>query len=285
MIWLERLNRAMDYVEEHLEEPICYDDAARLACCSTYHFQRMFSYIAGVPLSEYIRRRRMSVAALELQRGGGKVIDLALRMGYDSPTAFTRAFQSVHGVPPSAARKAGVRLQAYPRITFHLSIKGDVKMEYRIETKEPIRIMGVKTERCQNMEVNFQTVPQFWLQVSQTDTIPRLMALQTGEPHALLGVCVNDGEQVEYYIAVQSDQPLPGDRKDFCTYTIPACTWAIFPGRGEMPNAIQELERRIITEWLPSSGYEYANRPDVEVYLNAEPKNTDFEVWLPIEKK
>jgi AraC family transcriptional regulator len=275
----------MDYIEEHLEDTISYAEAAKLTCCSTYHFQRMFSYIAGVPLSEYIRRRRMSIAAFELQRGNVKVIDLALRMGYDSPTAFNRAFQSVHGVPPSAARKAGVCLQAYPRITFHITIKGDAKMDYRIEKKDAFRIVGVKTPRCRDMETNFQTVPQFWLQVSQTDSIPRLMALQAGEPQALLGVCVNDGDHMEYYIAVRSDTPLPGDRPDFRAYTVPACTWAVFPGSGVMPTAIQELERRIITEWLPVSGYEYANGPDIEVYLTDDSQNTDFEIWLPIEKK
>ena len=145
--------------------------------------------------------------------------------------------------------------------------------------------MGVKTQRYSDMEMNFQAVPDFWQQVDQTDTIPRLFTLMTGEPKALLGVCANTGDTGEYYIAVQSDLPLPGDRPDFTAYTVPACTWAVFPGHGEMPNAIQQLEKRILTEWLPASGYEYANAPDIEVYLTADPQNTDFEVWLPIAAK
>lgn len=280
MEWLERLNRAMDYIEEHLEDTISYEEAAHITCCSTFHFQRMFSYIAGVPLSEYIRRRRMTLAAFELQRGGVRVLDLALRMGYDSPTAFNRAFQSVHGVPPSAARKTGVRLNSYPPITFHLSIKGDVSMDYRIEKKEAFRIMGVKMRLHSDMEMNFQAVPQFWKKVDQTDTIPKLFTLMNGEPKALLGVCANTDQGAEYYIAVASDLPLPDGYPDFTAYTVPACTWAVFPGSGEMPDAIQQLEKRILTEWLPGSGYEYANAPDIEVY-----PPTDFEVWLPIAKK
>ena len=286
MEWLDRLNDALDYVEEHLADTVSYDEAAKIACCSTYHFQRMFSYIAGVPLSVYIRRRRMTIAAFRLQRQEEKVVDLALRFGYDSPTAFNRAFQSVHGVPPSAAKAAGVTLNTYPRISFHISIKGDAKMDYRIENKDAFRIIGVKTTLDADMEKNFQTVPKFWQKVTQTGVIPKLTALMDGQPKGLLGVCGNtDEETLEYYIAVSSTRPLPGEHPEVSEYTVPACTWAIFPGRGAMPNAIQELEKRMVTEWLPTSGYEYANKPDIEVYLTEDPRDTQFEVWMPIVKK
>ena len=129
MEWLDHLNEAVTYIEEQLTGEIDYDRAAQLACCSSYHFQRMFSYIAGVPLGEYIRRRRMSLAAVELQNGG-RVLDTALRYGYESPTAFNRAFQGVHGVTPSAARGEGVTLRAYPRLSFKLTVKGAEEMEY-----------------------------------------------------------------------------------------------------------------------------------------------------------
>lgn len=286
MEWLERLNCAIDYIEEHLSEEIHYDEAAKIACCSTFHFQRMFSYIAGVPLSEYIRRRRMSVAAFELQQSNVRVIDLALRFGYDSPTAFNRAFQSVHGVPPTAAKETGVTLNAYPRISFHITIKGDVKMDYRIEKKEAFRIVGLKIPLDKEVEKNFQSVPAFWQEVSQSGAIQRLGMLADGTPNAILGVsaCMGDNAWA-YYIAVASDLPIPNDFPNLCDYTVPACTWAVFPGKGTMPNSIQELEKRIVTEWLPTSGYEYANAPDIEVYLNADPQNAEFEVWLPIVKK
>jgi len=285
--WLERLNSAMDYIEEHLTENIRYDEAARIACCSTFHFQRMFSYIAGVPLSEYIRRRRMTMAAFMLQQSDVKVIDLAMQFGYDSPTAFNRAFQSVHNVPPSAARETGVPLNSYPPISFHISIKGDAKMDYRIEKKDAFRIIGLKTPLSKDVEKNFQDVPLFWQKVAQSGAMPKLMALADGEPKGILGVCSCMGDETwEYYISVISNLPaecdgLPG----LSEYTVPACTWAVFPGKGAMPEAIQELEKRIVTEWLPSSGYEYANAPDIEVYLNADMQNSLFEVWLPIIKK
>lgn len=286
MEWLERLNCAIDYIEEHLADEIRYDEAAKIACCSTFHFQRMFSYIAGVPLSVYIRRRRMTAAAFALQQSAVKVIDLALRYGYDSPTAFNRAFQSVHSVPPTAAKETGVTLNTYPRISFHISIKGDAKMDYRIEKKEAFRIVGLKIPLDKDIEKNFQSVPVFWQEVSQSGAIPKLCALMNGGSNGVLGVSVCMGDEAwEYYISVASDLPMPDDFPDLCAYTVPACTWAVFLGKGAMPISIQELEKRIVTEWLPSSGYEYANAPDIEVYLNADLQNAEYEVWLPIVKK
>lgn len=105
MEWIERLNKAINYIEENITKEIEYEQVAKIACCSTYHFQRMFAYMADVPLSEYIRRRRMSLAAVELQNDDKKIIDVALKYGYSSPTAFNRAFKSIHGVAPSVIKK------------------------------------------------------------------------------------------------------------------------------------------------------------------------------------
>lgn len=131
MDWLKNWNRALDYLEENLDKEIRLEELGRLAGCSAYHFQRMFSYLAGVPLKEYIRRRRMTRAAADL-RTGEKVLHVALRYGYDSPTAFNRAFQAVHGVAPSLAKQDGVKLKAFPRIRFKFVLKGDTEMEYQI---------------------------------------------------------------------------------------------------------------------------------------------------------
>ncbi len=177
MEWLNRLNDALSYMEDNLKGDISYEHAARLACSSVYHFQRMFSYISGIPLSEYLRRRRMSNAAFDLQQGG-KVLDVALRYGYESPTAFNRAFQSVHGVAPSAAQKPDTPLKTFPRISFQISIKGVVEMEYRIVKKEAFRIVGVRDpiqvaplttksevgKHYDDAEVkeSFKRVPTFW---------------------------------------------------------------------------------------------------------------------------
>ena len=152
MEWMKRLNQAVSYIEEHLTEEIDYEELAKIACCSTYHFQRMFSYIADVTLSEYIRRRRMSMAAAELSTGKEKIVDIALKYGYDSPTAFNRAFQSVHHTAPSAARKNGIILKSYPPISFQITIKGDAEMNYRIETKESFRIIGPSAPMHKDVE-------------------------------------------------------------------------------------------------------------------------------------
>ena len=130
MDWIERLNKAINYLEEHIREDIDLEQTAKIACCSTYHFQRMFTYMAGIPLSEYIRRRRMSLAAADLQRSDAKIVDIALKYGYTSPTAFNRAFQSVHKITPSAAKKAGTSIKSYPPISFKIMIKGVEEMNY-----------------------------------------------------------------------------------------------------------------------------------------------------------
>lgn len=276
MEWIDRLNRAVEYLEEHLEEPDLRE-AAKIACCSPYHFQRMFSLLAGAPLSEYIRRRRMSRAAADLQ-DGEKIVDVALKYGYSSPTAFNRAFQAVHGLPPSAAKAPGAALKSYPPLRFAITVQGVEEMEYRIEKKDAFRIVGVSAPLGKDMEENFKNVPGLWGRAAVDGTIPRLAALMDGEPKGLLGVC--DGlDSSRYYIAAASSAPAEGGLEE---YTVPAFTWAVFPGEGESAAAVQALERRVVAEWLPTSGYEYAEGPDVEVYLN--PECTRFEVWIPVVK-
>ena len=283
MEWYEKLNEALKYIEENLDGEIEYEKAAQIACCSTFHFQRMFSYMAGTPLSEYIRHRRLTRAAFDLQNGG-KVIDVALRYGYESPTAFNRAFQNIHNVSPSVAQKEGTSLKAYPPISFKITIKGASEMDYRIVKKDKFRIVGIKDLIEKSVEESFKVVPRLWNQAAQEGKIPQIAALMNNEPMGILGVsaCMDDLDRWEYYIAAASDKEIPEGMSE---YIVPASTWAVFTGQGPIPNSIQELEKRIVTEWLPTSGYEYANAPDIEVYLNADPADSKFEVWLPIVKK
>jgi len=138
------MNAAVSYIEENLDNVIDYDTLAKLACCSAHNFFRMFSFITDISLAEYIRRRRLTLAALELQNSNIKVIDLSAKYGYDSPVSFTRAFQTLHGVTPTEARADGVMLKAYPKIAFKISIKGEKEMDYRIETKEAFQVFGVE---------------------------------------------------------------------------------------------------------------------------------------------
>lgn len=283
MEWIERLNRAVNYMEEHLSDEIDYEQVAKIACCSAYHFQRMFSYMANVPLSEYIRRRRMTLAAVDLQGSGQKVIDIALKYGYESPTAFNRAFQSVHGIAPSQARMDGITLKAYPPISFKITIKGDMEMNYRIVKKDAFRIIGVAEPLQRDIEKNFETVPRMWQEAAMSGSVEKLAGMVDGDPMGILGVSVcNEREDWKYFIAAASSKPA---EEPFQEYMVPAATWAVFYGEGAMPYSIQELEKRIVTEWLPTSGYEYGNAPDIEVYLNADTQNSKFEVWIPVTKK
>jgi AraC family transcriptional regulator len=281
MEWIERLNEAIAYIEEHLTEEIDYERLGKIACCSSYHFQRMFTYMAGVPLSEYIRRRRMSLAAVDLQSTGIKIIDVAGKYGYNSPTAFNRAFQSVHGIAPSAVKNEGVSVKSFPPVSFKIIVKGVEEMNYRIETKAAFRIVGVSVPLEKDIEKNFAVIPRKWQETAVNGTLQKLTGLMDTQPMGVLGVSTcNDTEPWRYYIAVASSQT---DR-DLEEYTVPAATWAVFPGTGTN-QSIQDLERRIVTEWLPTSGYEYGSAPDVEVYLNPDPQNAQYEVWIPVVRK
>ena len=193
MEWVDRLNQTIAYIEDHLTEEIACEALARLACCSAYHYQRMFAYMAGVSLSEYIRRRRMSLAAVDLQ-AGEKVLDTALKYGYQSPTAFNRAFQAVHGIPPSAAREPGAAVKSFSPLCFTITIKGVEEMEYRIEKREAFRIVGVSAPLDTDLEKNFAVVPRLWGRAASDGTIPRLAEMMDGQPMGLLGVSACGGE-------------------------------------------------------------------------------------------
>ncbi|MDR9746175.1 helix-turn-helix transcriptional regulator [Paenibacillus taichungensis] len=144
MDWLMRMNRALDYIEINLVSEIELKEIAKSACCSSHQFQRMFSFITNVSLAEYIRRRRLTLAAIELQNSDMRVVDIAIEYGYESPVSFARAFQSLHGVNPAMAREEGIALKAYTRLSFLISIKGEEPMNYRIEQKKAFKYLGLR---------------------------------------------------------------------------------------------------------------------------------------------
>lgn len=281
MEWVDRFNAAIRYVEDNLTGEIDYARLGQIACCSAYHFQRMFAFMADVPLSEYIRRRRMSRAAVDLT-GGERVLDVALKYGYGSPTAFTRAFEAMHGVSPSAVKNGSVTVKSFPPIAFQISVKGVAEMNYHVESRPAFRVVGKSCPLSQNIEENFQHVPALWQEAGQTGLLARLAAFADGDVPGVLGVSSFSEEDGtgRYFIAAATSQPAD----DLEELVIPAQTWAIFPGSGA-GQSIQELERAIVTDWLPTSGYEYVNGPDVEVYLNADPVNMSYEVWIPVARK
>lgn len=204
MEWLKNLSNAIEYIEENLDKEISVDTAASIACCSTYYFQRMFSYVAGISLAEYIRKRRMSQAAFELQRTDRKVIDIALKYGYNSPTSFNRAFQNVHGIAPAAAKNNGITLNSYPPIRFSVAVTGGDAMPYHIEEKCPMRMIGVRMPLVDDIEVNMQNIPGFWKQTLYTEHFKQLCSFHQNEPKGILGVTAyQDPDNIFYYIAVQ----------------------------------------------------------------------------------
>ena len=283
MEWLDHFNKSIAYVEENLAGAIDLEKAAQLAQCSSYHYQRMFSYIAGVTLGEYIRRRRMSLAGVDLQRGE-KVIDVAAKYEYDSPTSFNRVFKGVHGITPKEAKQAGAKLTSYPMLTFKLTVRGVHAMEYQLIDKEAFHVTGLGLKIEQNMEVAQKRIPEFWNEVAASGELQKLLPIMDQNNPGVLGVSLMTSEiqdKWEYVIGVVSEEKAEG----FEQYEIPAAKWAIFSGTGPMPGAIQELQTQVFQEWLPTSGFEYDELPDIELYLDANPENAQFQVWLPVRAK
>lgn len=284
MDWIDNINAAMEYIEMHLIEDISYDRAAQIACCSTYHFQRMFSYITGVPLSEYIRRRRLTLAAFELQTGGIKVIDTAIKYGYESPEAFSRAFKKLHGIMPVSARDIGVSLKAYPKMTFSITIKGDVEMKYRITQREAFRVFGVYANISTDQETAFEQVPQFFRKCDE-DLVPDEINALIGrfhDNHTISALYDHSENTFKYMLCQFLPQGLLVPDK-FTVLEVPASTWAVF----DVPDCeIQAMWRRIWTEWFPTSGYESAEGIQFEMYYGlASHENAFGEIWIPVKKK
>lgn len=284
MEWLKNLSAAIEYIENNLDNDISYDEAARIACCSTYYFQRIFSYVSGISLSEYIRRRRMTQAAFELQRTDMKVLDVALKYGYTSPTSFNRAFQSVHNITPATAKNMGSMLNAYPAVQLSVKVTGGKVMAYYITEKQAMRMVGVRIPLVEDMEENHRIIPEFWLSVLNSSLFADIYRLSNQSPQGILGISVYDNpKRIFYYIAVATDAPVPSGMFEL---EIPAAVWAVFENNGYFKENVQSVFRRFYTEWLPFSGYEYAGLPDIEVYPigDERPVSGHSEVWIAVKK-
>jgi AraC family transcriptional regulator len=289
--WSERMNAAISYIEDNLAGEIDFSEAAKKACCSTFHFQRMFFAVNGLTPAEYARRRRLTLAARELTTANIKVIDVALKYGYDSPEAFTRAFRNLHKVTPTAAREPGVILVAFPRISFHISLIGGNDMDYKIIEKPAFDVVGRgKKFTTKNMEQAIK-IPQFWQEFSASEEYQKLSKLGGGKPGPVTGAEMlsailpnekNTWDPIIYTICIEK----PDKTADFDVFHIPAATWAIFESIGPMPGAIQEVTRKIFQEWFPSTGYEHDAKPELEVYLPGDPNSQDYhcQVWMPVVK-
>ncbi|UFU01117.1 AraC family transcriptional regulator [Radiobacillus kanasensis] len=288
MEWTTRMNAAIAYIEEHIMDEITYEEVARIACCSAHHFQRMFSFITQVSLSEYIRRRRLSLAAMDLQNSNEKVIDLALKYGYDSPEAFARAFQHLHGITPTTARNAGSRLKVYPRLTFQLTIQGVEEMYYRIEEMSSFRIVGIKeriyTKGVHDLKDVYDRMFQIKGAAEAGGNKERLWEIHnTDKAKGIMGVwyseLVGDREEFYYMLSAVSDEETPEGME---SKEMEAATWAVFEVPGP-PERIVDFWQRLYKEWLPTSNYEFAHSPSLECYLPAEENKN--ELWVAVIKK
>lgn len=286
MSWLESIQKAINYIEEHLLDDITMEQIAREVNSSVFHFQRTFSILTDMSIADYIRRRRLTLAAQELINTEQKVIDLAYKYGYDSPEAFTKAFRKQHHVTPSEARKKQGQLQSYNRLVIQVSLKGAEPMKYKIVEKEKFQVVGVKrTYNCQNGE-NLQGIPQFWNEMNSKNFDHQLIQLNNGSIKGTLGVCVPNTDQgqsgfIDYWIATDH----VGDvEENLSALEVPASKWVVFEVHGPMPDAMQNTWKQIFSEWFPSNPYKPAGTAELEVYPDEDAYSPDSysEIWIPI---
>jgi AraC family transcriptional regulator len=288
---IKAMNEALSYIEKNLTNEIDIKEVARIALCSEYHFRRMFSFLAGVTLSEYIRRRRLTLAAFEIINSNIRVIDTAIKYGYTSPDSFTRAFQSLHGIAPSEARSSSQSLKAYPSMTFQLSIKGGSEMNYRIVEKESFNLVGFK----KRVPIVFEGVnPEIakMTELLTPEVIEKLKSFSNIEPSGIISASTNFSEgrmdekgELDHYIGVATSI---NETTEFDILEIDAGIWAVFESIGPFPETLQNVWGRIYSEWFPSSGYEAVEGP--EILWSDEGQDTEnpeyrSEIWIPVKKK
>ncbi|GAK14142.1 AraC family transcriptional regulator [Geomicrobium sp. JCM 19039] len=282
MTWVQSLQVAIDYMEDHLLEELSVESIAKEANFSSFHFQRVFSVLTDMSVGEYLRRRRLTLAAHELTRENTKVIDIAYKYGYETPEAFSKAFRKHHGISPTKARAYKGKLTSYNRLVIQVSLKGAEPMNVKMVEKEAFDVVGVnETFSLENGE-NFKEIPKRWDRLINEGTTDQLFALNDGPIAGLLGLCVGKNEKsVEYWIGTASGA---GRSDSFNHIQIPASTWAVFEVHGPMPGAMQAVWKKIYSEWLPSSGYEHTGTPELEVYSKDDPYREDLysEIWVPV---
>jgi len=287
MEWHERMNMAIEYIESRLTREIDIWEAAKIAWCSEYHFRRMFSFIAGVSVSEYIRRRRLSRAASDLQQGSGSIQEIALRYGYRSTDAFSRAFTAIHGISPAAAMEQQAVHAAWPKMTFYLSIQGGKPMHVKLIEKSAFTIIGL----CRRVALQFEGVnPEIeamWKLLTDED-IEKLKKLSNTEPRGIIQASVNFDEgrmeeqgSLDHYIGAATTEPSTGN---WGSLSVAPSFWAVFSVAGPFPQALQETWGRIYSEWFPSASYELSEGPEIVRFsdMDMEQQHAHCEIWIPV---
>jgi AraC family transcriptional regulator len=284
---LENMNQAMAYLEANLLDEIDFAQMAKLAGCSEYHFRRVFSYLAGISLGEYLRCRKLSLAG-DLLKQGTKVIDTAMLLGYDSSDAFAKAFRGMHGVSPSQAKQLDVVLQVFPPMTFQLTIKGGNKMEYRIVHNPAFQIVGFKKRiTLQHTGENPQMASLY--QNLTPERIKELKSISDVQPQGILSVSANfserevEGTELDQYVGVATTEHIAGD---YDVLPVEASDWAVFTVVGPFPEAVQETWARIYGEWLAQSSYQLTGGPELLWHESPDLTQPDCksELWIPVSK-
>ena len=285
MRWIDSITEAIDYIEDNITDELPIGDIADRAFISSFYFQKGFSMLCGFTVGEYIRLRRLSLAGGEIVSTDKKIIDIALKYGYDSPDSFTKAFTRFHGVTPSAVRKDGATVKSFARLRINISLEGGFIMDYRIVEKEAFTVMGAS--RMFKYDNSYEEIPKFWTEHYQTGKNQYVCGMY--------GMCIDDSNmsagEFEYLIAddYTPDKEIP---EGFVTRAIPKHIWAVFPCIGPMPKALQDVNNKIFSEWLPNNkdyeiaaGYNIEFYSDIADYPNGnQAENYYSEIWIPVKK-
>lgn len=285
MEWMAIIGNSIQYMEDHITEDITVESVAKSVGVSSFYFQKGFAMLCGFSVSEYIRNRRLALAGNDLLVTDEKIIDIAMKYGYDSPDSFTKAFVRFHGVTPTAVRKDDVLLKSFAPLKIKISLEGGYLMDYKIVKKEAFTVIAnAKTFPYEGAK---EIVPQFWQE-----------HFQSGKGAVVCGcyginIDLEMGQENFEYLIADPYDPQKEIPEGFVTKTIPAFDWAVFPCRGAMPDALQDVNTKIYTEWLPAlKEYEFAAGYCVEYYddptkyeKGTQDENYYCEIWIPVKKK
>jgi len=276
---IESLNDALKYIEQHLLEDADSAKTARHVGLSRFYLERTFASLTCMSISEYVRARRLSLAAQELLSSDAKVIDLALKYGYDTPESFTKAFSRFHGVTPTSARRMSTLLRCQNPLAISLKMEGAVMMNYKIEQMDAFTVIGV--EKLFHMDTSMQEIPKFWGEFDAKGLGQKIIPM--------FGICFDSDADGNFpYMIAEVLQPGKKAEQGFVTRELPAHTWARFACVGAMPGAIQSVTKQIYSEWLPTNGlYEIAQNLEIEMYTEGDITSADYysEIWIPVAKK
>ena len=283
------LNRIVEEIEDHLDGDIDIAGLATRLGTTEYHVRRMFSSLAGMPLSEYIRRRRMSVAAADVV-GGDDLLGIAVRYGYGSTEAFGRAFRAVHGVGPGDVRRDGGPLRTQPQLRFRLTVEGNTPMDTRIAELPDLRLVG-HAARVPLIHEGVNPHIQAHIAALPAEEHLRLKALSSAEPAGLLQVSADvdpdytEGSELTYLhgVAVGEGTSVP---EHLDVIQVPAGSWAVFRTSGPYPAALQSTWAATAADWFPSNPWRLRPGPSIVAVLE---RADDFstattELWLPVER-